>query len=83
MAFDCFSLQYLSELKFGGKHCCFECQNSILFISEIGVLSKAFIDILCVDKTKLDTSLPDHQFELSGYHFTPIRRDCSSKRGKK
>ena len=53
MIFDCFSLQYLSELKFGGKHCCFECQNSILLISEIEVLSKPFIDILCVDKKNL------------------------------
>ena len=43
------------------------------------VLSRASIDILCVDETKLDVSFPDHQFKISGYHFSATRRDCSSK----
>ena len=29
------------------------------------VLSKASIDILCIDETKLDASFPDHQFKVS------------------
>ena len=33
------------------------------------VFSKAQTDILCVDKTKLDGSFPDHQFKISGYQF--------------
>ena len=46
-------------------------------------LPKASIDILCVDKTKLDASFPDHQFKISGYQFPPIRRDRNSKGGGK
>ena len=47
------------------------------------VLSKAPIDILCVDETKLDASFPDHQFKISGYQFPPLRRDRNSKGGGK
>ena len=43
------------------------------------VLSKASTDIWCIDETKLDVSFPDHQFWISGYQFSPIRRDRSSK----
>ena len=46
-------------------------------------LPKASIDILCVDKTKLDASFPDHQFKISGYQFPPIRRDRNSKGRRK
>ena len=46
-------------------------------------LPKASIYILCVDKTKLDASFPDHQFKISGYQFPPIRRDRNSKGGGK
>ena len=47
------------------------------------VLSKASIDILCVDETKLDASFPDHQFKISGYQFPTVRRDSNSKGGGK
>ena len=47
------------------------------------VLSKASIDILFFDETKLDASFPDHQFKISEYQFSPIRRDCNSKGGGK
>ena len=46
-------------------------------------LPKASIDILCVDKTKLDASFPDHHFKISGYQFPPIRRDRNSKGRRK
>ena len=46
-------------------------------------LPKASIYILCVDKTKLDASFPDHQFKISGYQFPPIRRDRNSKGRRK
>ena len=51
-------------------------------VSLTEVLSKAPIDI-CVDKTKLDASFPDHQFKISGYQFPPLRRDRNSKGGGK
>ena len=47
------------------------------------VLSKAPIDMVRVDETKLDASFPDHQFKISGYQFPPFRRDRSSKGGGK
>ena len=47
------------------------------------VISKASIDISCVDETKLDARFPDHQFRISGYHFPPLRRDRNSKGGGK
>ena len=43
------------------------------------VFSKAHTDILCVDKTKIDGSFPDHQFKISGYQFPPLRRGHNSK----
>ena len=54
-------------------------REKIICLREI--LSKASIYILCVDKTKLDASFPDHQFKISGYQFPPIRRDLNSKGG--
>ena len=47
------------------------------------VLIKAKLDVLCVDKTKLDASFLDHQFKIEGYQFPPLRRDRNSKRGGK
>ena len=47
------------------------------------VLSKASIDVLCVDETKLDASFSDHQFKISGYLEEIIRIDRNSKGGGK
>ena len=47
------------------------------------ILSKAPIDILYVDETKLGASFPDHQFKISGYQFPSLRRDRNSKGGGK
>lgn len=35
------------------------------------------IDILCVDKTKLDFSYPDAQFQINDYQFSSFRRDIN------
>lgn len=35
------------------------------------------IDILCVDKTKLDSSYPDAQFQINDYQFSSFRRDTN------
>ena len=35
------------------------------------VLSNAPIDVFRVDETKLDSSFPDHQLKIEGYHFPP------------
>ena len=43
------------------------------------ILSKASIDILCADETKLDASFPKYQFKISGCQFPPITRDRNSK----
>ena len=43
------------------------------------VLSKAPIDVLCVDENKLDSSVPDHQFKIEGYQFPPFSWDRNSK----
>ena len=47
------------------------------------ILSKASIDILSVDETKLNASFPDHQLKISGYQWPPIRKDRNSKGGGK
>ena len=47
------------------------------------ILSNAPINVLCVDETKLDSSIPDHQFKIEGYQFPPFRRDRNSKGGEK
>ena len=31
------------------------------------ILSKASVDVLCIDETKLDANFPDHQFKISGW----------------
>ena len=46
------------------------------------VLKKVNLDVLCTDKTKLDSSFPD-QFKIEGYQFPPLRRDRNSKGGGK
>lgn len=43
------------------------------------ILPKAPIDILCLDKTKFDSSFIDAQFKINGYQQPPIRRDRNSK----
>ena len=45
------------------------------------VLLKASMDTLCVDKTKLNASFPNHQSESPGYQFPPLRRDRNFKVG--
>ena len=46
-------------------------------------LNKAKIDVLCIEKTKLDSSFPNYQFKIEGYQFPPLREDRNSKgRGK-
>ena len=39
--------------------------------------------MLYIDKTKLDSSFPNHQFKIEGYQFPPLRRDRNSKGGGK
>ena len=36
------------------------------------ICSKTSIDILCIDETKLDSSYPDAQFEISSFNTTDI-----------
>ena len=43
------------------------------------IFSKASIDILCLDKTKFDSSFIETQFKINGYQHPPIRRDRNSK----
>ena len=47
--------------------------SKIDYPREIG--SKSPIDILRIDKTKLDSSYPDAQFEISGCQYPPYRKD--------
>ena len=39
--------------------------------------------MLCIEETKLDSSFPDHQFNIEGYQLPPLRRDRNSKGGGK
>ena len=41
------------------------------------------IDILCVDKTKIDSSYPEAQFQINDYQFPPFRRDRNKYGGGK
>ena len=47
------------------------------------ILKKTKIDVLRIDKAKLDSSFPNHQFKTEGYQFPPLRRDRNSKGGGK
>ena len=47
------------------------------------ILSKAPIDILCLDQTKINSGFPDAPFKINGYQYSPIRRDGNSKDGGK
>ena len=46
-------------------------------------MSKAPLDIVCIDKTKLDESFPDFQFHMENYQFPSFQRDQNSKGGGK
>ena len=39
------------------------------------ICEESAIDILCVNKPKLDSSYPDAQFQINYYQFSPFRRD--------
>ena len=56
-------------------------KNKINYVREL--LSKAPIDLLCIDETKLDSSFPDAQFKIDDYHFPPFRRDRDINGGGK
>ena len=50
-------------------------------------MSKAPLDIVCIDETKLDESFPDFRFHMENHHenyqLPPFRGDINSKRGGK
>ena len=56
-------------------------RNKIIDLREI--MSKAPLDIVCIDETKLHESFPDFQFHMESYQFPPFRRDRNSKGGGK
>ena len=39
------------------------------------IMSKAPLDIVCIDETKLDESFPDFQFHMGNYQFPPHQGD--------
>ena len=47
------------------------------------ICSKTSTDILCIDETKLDSSYPDAQFEISSYQYKRCRKERKKKRGCK
>ena len=47
------------------------------------ILSKAPIDILCLDGTKIDSGFPDAPFKINGYQYSPTREGGNSKVGGK
>ena len=46
-------------------------------------IKKTPIDILCIDETKLDSTLPDAQFKIDGHQFSPLKNDRNAKGGGK
>ena len=56
-------------------------RNKILYLKEL--VSKAPIDIFCIDETKIDESFPNSQLFTENYQFPPYRRDRNSKGGSK
>ena len=48
-------------------------------ISFRDITQKSPIDILCIDKTKLDKSFPDSDIKKDGYQYPPRRRDRKPK----
>ena len=52
---------------------------NFIFVSSL----KTLIDILCVDKAKLDSSYPNAQFHVDGYQFPPFRKDRNKYGGEK
>ena len=47
------------------------------------ICSKTSIDILCIDETKLDSSYPDAQFEISSYQYKRYRNERNKNGGCK
>ena len=56
-------------------------RNKIIYLREL--VSKAPIDIFCIDETKIDESFPNSQLLIENYQFPPYRRDRNSKGGGK
>ena len=52
-------------------------RKTIIDLQEI--MSKVSIDIVCIDKTKLDKSFPDSQFHMENYQFSPFWRGGGGK----
>ena len=52
-------------------------RTKILSLKE--TLHKTPIDILCIDKTKLDETFPDAQFMIENYQFHSFGRDRNNK----
>ena len=56
-------------------------RNKIIYLREL--VSKAPIDIFCIEETKIDESFPNSQLFIENYQFPPYRRDRNSKGGGK
>ena len=56
-------------------------RNKIIYLREL--VSKAPIDMFCIDETKIDESFPNSQLFIENYQFPPYRRDRNSKGGGK
>ena len=46
-------------------------------------LSSAGLELVAISETKLssDQELPDAQFQIDGYQFPPVRKDCDKHGG--
>ena len=47
-------------------------RNKLIDLREI--MTKAPLDIVCIDETQLAESFPDFQFNMENYQFPPFRR---------
>ena len=47
------------------------------------ICSKTSSDILCINETKLDSSYPDAQFEISSYQYKRYRKERNKNGGCK
>ena len=56
-------------------------RNKIIYLRKL--VSKAPIDIFCIDETKIDESFPNSQLFIENDQFPPYRRDRNSKGGGK
>lgn len=43
--------------------------------------NKSSLNVLCIDETKIDSSLPDFQFHIDGYQFPPLRKNHNENGG--